>query len=385
MNATHGHYTRKQTSTSHADSSTTSRACTSQGDPPPAKKSKTKTKNTKDTPSLPDNEEVQELSKDMATDPVDWGGMEHLDTNTGHSLNITLPAMSDNNSSHRKRQVATETYPMAPPDELDEYGFQRQDVDGITGQSIRIDQNSISHSINQALNDRFAGSRDCLGNILVSGHAVDEKIKLQIWSHQYINLTILDKAYDQGGSASNMSGPQAPFTSKQNPKQVATFAEWSRLFHIYCSIYCVKYPQEAVQLFSYVNQIQALHNRRPISYLWRAYDESFRRVRSNATTLPWHIRYQQILSEAEDDLNLEKLRSSFRRPPPSSTVTSTSATPKINKQNFCYDYNNRGQTCSRQNCRFMHKCAKCSLSHPAYMCRKDPPMQKPPTDSKQKK
>ena len=375
--AGHGHNTRgAATRKTAVDQDTTTASPT-----PPTKRGRPAKKPAETVTSNSElgHEDVLEFAKSTGTDPVDWGQEDsEREQVILHRDRVRVRNSEGMLDSTRKRSHATMDHAHDDlEDNLDEYGFHAsRDTDVYKRRSIRIDERNISGSIDNALRDRFSGTTDCLSNILVSGHTIDDKVKSLIWRDQYIDLMSLDSGFDQGGTSASQGGPS---TSHTKIKKVPNFAEWSRLFHIYCSVYVIKHPESASEVFSYVNQIQALHNRRPISFLWRAYDEHFRKIRACAPTLPWHVRHQQVISQAEDDLNLENLRSNFR------AKSNKNSNVKQTSSNVCYDYNNKGKICSRSNCPYQHKCAKCSLSHEAHLCRKDNNNQQSKPDSRPKK
>ena len=346
-------------------------------DPPPPKRGRPakKAPETVTSSSVMGDEDVLEFAKSTGTDPVDWervdvrgGDLQDMDRVRARQPYVRNDQREEQmDFSHDFSRQQRSSHMDHPRDDFrdhrDEDGVQDNDV--YNRRSIRIDERNISGSIENALRDRFSGS-DCLSNVLISGLTIDVKVKQLIWHDQYIDLMSLDNNSDQNSSQSQGGTP-----SNHKPKKVPNFSEWSRLFHIYCSIYVIKHPESASELFSYVNLIQSLSNRRPISYLWRSYDEHFRKLRSLAPTLPWHVRHQQVISLAEDDLNLEASRSNFRAKTRPTINTNNTNNVKQTKSNVCYDYNNIGKFCTRSNCPYQHKCAKCSLNHPAHMCRKD--------------
>ena len=149
------------------------------------------------------------------------------------------------------------------------------------------------------------------------------------------------------------------------------------------SVYLSAHPKETLQMLHYMNRIADLHRREPHTYYWRAYDATFRRLKSDYKDASWHVIHQNV----GDDARSELLRDN-------------------QSPNYMYQNNNRGfrggraggrgrggfnnmgrgqqagrgggKTCNHFNdghcpyprCTFQHVCSNCKYNHPLIMCRK---------------
>ena len=116
---------------------------------------------------------------------------------------------------------------------------------------------------------------------------VPDKIKAKIWKEEFVDFSVLlsnpdptthyeinVRPSETGQPASVVLEPAA----KPN-KQIKNINDWLRAFHIFVSIYTLKYPHESYALMKYGQVVQDLaaceHN-------WYYYDEHFRFLR-----VPW--------------------------------------------------------------------------------------------------
>ncbi|MCP3892333.1 MAG: hypothetical protein GY702_26185, partial [Desulfobulbaceae bacterium] len=219
---------------------------------------------------------------------------------------------------------------------------------------------------------------------LIRGATLDKKLKTKIWAGEFIDLSQLVTKVDHSSTV-NMSYTESLGTQinlapvKSRPPN--TFGEWFRQFNIYVCIYIQKFPEEGPSLITYMDKIYTLSQEKPLSYTWRAYDESFRRIRavvpdeSRFDDMPWHITVEALLREARDASFSSKTtqNQSFRgQNGQKDTLPTTFQTQNQGQQQqkLCFDYNNRTKGCSRAQCRFAHRCRKCNRpNHPVYLCR----------------
>ena len=120
-------------------------------------------------------------------------------------------------------------------------------------------------------------------------------------------------------------------------------------------------------MFTYIMRIQHLSKRNPPDFVWRHYDELFRRLRVQAPTLPWHAVNTGILAEAQDQVTMAT-SNAFRRPA-NNGFNAANKSDCGSKNYVCFDFNERDKRCERLNCKYPHKCSKCGGSHPAWKCR----------------
>ncbi len=129
---------------------------------------------------------------------------------------------------------------------------------------------------------------------------------------------------------------------------------------------------------TYMDKIFTLSLEKPISYFWRIYDENFRRMRAllpkRAEDMPWHITLEQVLRESREAAATNKLsagngfRQFYNSPNSNNNRNGNSNVQASN--NTCNDYNNKDKGCTRNVCRYVHRCKKCNrMNHPAFRCR----------------
>ncbi len=219
---------------------------------------------------------------------------------------------------------------------------------------------------------------------LIRGATLDKKLKTKIWSGEFVDLAQLVTKVDHASSV-NMSYTESLGTqinlAPVKTRPPSNFGEWFRQFNIYVCIYIQKFPEEGPSLITYMDKIFTLSQEKPLSYTWRAYDESFRRIRavvpneSRFDDMPWHITVEALLREARDASISAKTtqNQNFRgQNGQKESIPTTFQTQNQGQQQqkLCFDYNNRAKGCSRVQCRFAHRCRKCNRpNHPVYLCR----------------
>ena len=235
-----------------------------------------------------------------------------------------------------------------------------------------IDRAAVSQALGFIMEAESAQTGELLNNFLVAGSTLDDRIRVKIVTGQYVDLaSLLPKSDQQTGFVQiSESGHHLQFNPGR-PRAPTSFMEWLKLFCIYASTYTEAHPEYAPAMFSYIMRILSLYRNNQGSYLWRQYDEMFRRMRVINTTLPWQIINNSILREAETVIR-ESSRANFR-PQYQPNATATQSTPSTSASNgkpkVCFDYNDATKVCKRKNCKFLHQCSKCMGNHPASNCK----------------
>ena len=229
---------------------------------------------------------------------------------------------------------------------------------------------TLAHLINPSHQDRQGET--LISNYLILGATLDPKIKAKIWAGEYVDLSSLQGTADPAVSVSvhDDGNPSISLkTSKSTPP--ASYFQWLRLFGIYAAVYLQKFPNQAPSMVTYMVRILEI-NTKHAGYLWRSYDENFRRVRAHVTeeVLPWHrINWDLLLQNMSNGpLSTPNPRNQpFRRNPNQTNQTrfdTTNRTPR----GICFVYDKQGK-CDRPACRFEHKCTKCwRKGHPREKC-----------------
>ena len=241
---------------------------------------------------------------------------------------------------------------------------------GSPEQLIGVDQASVSLALNQVLGaDGGSGVGEVPFAYFVAGTTVDLKLKKKIWAREFIELgalihkpetsTSVNMAYAPG-SVSQLSLTPA------RPRQPANIYEWVNMFSTFASIYTHKFPQEAPHLFTYIMRVMGITRSHPSSFVWRTYDEKFRRLKQYSLSLPWHILDHHILHEAQEVASATKGVDQGNR---GKGGQNKSTNPR--SQKFCYAYNRvAGCKKSPSSCIYRHACSNCSAQHPLHKCTK---------------
>ena len=304
-------------------------------------------------------------------DTGDTGNVpEPTDTSTengpdppGHTGNGT----GDADPPAKRARVSVASQSSAPTPltvDLTDEEQQRTHVQGL------INRDSIGQAMGLVMGAEYAQSGELFNNFMVAGSTLDERLRAKIISDQYVDLTSLLPRAQQGGFVQLSDSGTLQF-NPMRPRAPGSFMEWLKLFCIYASTYVDTHPHYGSQLFSYIIRIATISQENPNSYLWRQYDEDFRRMRKHNTALPWHLTNTHILSQAAEtirDIARANARRQQRQQP------QTSANKPVSHDNstrskWCFDYNDPTKHCQRRNCRYLHVCSKCSGNHPAPACK----------------
>ncbi|MCP4262982.1 MAG: hypothetical protein GY774_36540 [Planctomycetes bacterium] len=238
---------------------------------------------------------------------------------------------------------------------------------------VLLDATGVTRALQEMLGTSFDGTGDVLSTFLLDGSLLDSKTKSKIWSGEFVELGAmipknhLKPKVDMNYAAG--AGNQISFTPTQ-AKQPASFQEWVSWFSIYCSVYTERYPESAPQLFSYINKVLELYRDEPNTYIWRSYDELFRRIKSMCPSLRWHIVHPEIIRKARSEF--ERLTFAKRRNEASGRGkpfkrNASSSDPKVGSTGTCNIFN-EGKVCPFKNCRYSHVCSSCKGQHTKVQC-----------------
>ena len=225
-----------------------------------------------------------------------------------------------------------------------------------------VDKDAVSLALNKLLGaEGVSEGEDIPNSYFIAGTVIDIKIKKKIWAREFIELGSLNKP-EANGSSVNMaysagSMSQISFTPSK-PRPPANIYEWVNLFSTFAAVYTQKYPQEAPQLFTYMQRVMSITRSHPASFIWRIYDERFRRLKQYSQSLPWHLLDHHILHEAQEVSSTTK------------NVQGQSkgkVLPQSVEVKTCFAFNKK-IGCKKVNCPYKHICSKCRGSHPLYKC-----------------
>lgn len=190
-----------------------------------------------------------------------------------------------------------------------------------------------------------------LGSDDIAGH-VPVQLCQKIWSHEYINISLLLKGsvelqdiFNSGIVRVSGKGYLETRALASSKDVVPNIEKWTDAFLIYTSVYLKRYPNKAQELLQYINLIReaASHS---TNFAWRSYDEQFR-LRQTSQTQSW--------GKINSDLWLRVMTSNSV---PSRTATTSSNRDESSRVlGTCFDYNDG--FCGRGNCKFRHICSNC--------------------------
>ncbi len=202
-----------------------------------------------------------------------------------------------------------------------------------------------------------------VANYFVGGITISSKLKNQVWKGEYIELGSLMPKKE---IRSSNGGDDGQSTAASKGKAPANIAEWCYLFNIFASVYTQKYPYAAPQLFTYVNKITAMQKRDRYTYIWRYYDELFRKLKSECPKMVWHLKNEAVFDDAVD--MHERVSNGTRRSRYGDNDKQTNQKKTRTKsKNTCRKWN--WKTCKYTDCIYAHVCALCRGAHTAQTCK----------------
>ena len=129
------------------------------------------------------------------------------------------------------------------------------------------------------------------------GSFLSQDIQNAITSKQYVDLKSLSTDPSPASSVVfSVDTSQAnPQVSLNRPvKLISNFREWMSLFSTYAAVYTSAHPQEAPALFTYMVRIFELSQEG--GYLWRTYDEAFRKLKAKYPAVLYQEHNPQLLN-----------------------------------------------------------------------------------------
>lgn len=209
----------------------------------------------------------------------------------------------------------------------------------------------------------------------VSGPEVTQKMKAKIWSQEYTDLSKLYFGNDETDveiSVRKTSQETIKSIKRQPQRVINNIMTWSRAFQIYASVYTLKYPSEASQMFQYMSLVQSLANK---FTNWYQYDMKFCTLRSRQS-LPWgslhtdtylYISLMTPANPFRSQLSSNTIKRTNR--PSSAPDHPRSPNPQVFREGFCWTYQKQGR-CVKPNCPHTHKCSVCNGKHAGTACNR---------------
>ena len=202
----------------------------------------------------------------------------------------------------------------------------------------------------------------------ISAATMDVKIKRKIWLGQYIDLGCLAppsdiKPKEQQNLLLSLTN------SKPRFRPPFSIDEWRRWFCIYATIYTTRYYKSAPQLFEYINRIYGLQAKSPNTYIWRLYDEEFRKRKAADPSLDWHEINEKCLRAVEEQHMVWLQKKQNFNNNSSSGSNDKKSSSNLPKNGTCNFWNKNDNCRSRPgSCKYKHVCTWCKGDHRAPHC-----------------
>ena len=241
-----------------------------------------------------------------------------------------------------------------------------------------VDQAIQQHVVDIVGETSQASTSRSTGTYIEVGRPIDfkvtDKIRNQIWSNEYIDLSILLEHKSESDETLKLieSDDDSIRLSRQKGKQkITSIGMWCDAFLVYLTVYTRKYPEEIASLTTYMHHIKRLFARGG-DFIY--YDEEFRYLRQRGV-VTWEINHDLWMESRENKnpkgkqtSNNRNSQQSFRSFPPPAGGSYKVSHPS----GFCFRFHTFGN-CNNKGCAFKHLCynANCGFRHPVYMCQKN--------------
>ncbi len=153
----------------------------------------------------------------------------------------------------------------------------------------------------------------------------------------------------------------------------ANIEEWLDWFLTYCIIYSAKYPHSATELFGYIKRIYGLYHKHRNTFIWRLYDEEFRKFKAWNPKTEWHELHQKTLNAVEEIQTRKKSNYTYQGNGNGSgngkgAGKENTKKVKLPRNGTCFHWNGNGCKAGN-NCKWLHACSYCkSKDHKAAQC-----------------
>ncbi len=195
---------------------------------------------------------------------------------------------------------------------------------------------------------------------VIASTTVDMRIKHLIWEGGYFELGLLAPSCDV--KFSDVKSGVARANNKVKPP--ANIEEWRHLFLTYAIIYTSRFILAAPEMFGYIQRIYGLYYKYKNTFIWRLYDEEFRRFKAANPLTPWHKRHLETLWEVEEIQSRNQAKSNqFNQKSGSDKKTSV----KLPRNGTCHAWNTKGCKAGTK-CIFTHGCCYCKKDHKYDAC-----------------
>ena len=198
---------------------------------------------------------------------------------------------------------------------------------------------------------------------------VSDKIRNQIWSNQYVDLSILVDPKSEVPDSLKWDGDSLCLAPHKSIKKLNGLGQWCDAFHIYICVYTRKYPNMIANLLTYMHNIKMLCNKGG-DYMF--YDEEYRTMRQRNPSNNWEINWDLWLECR--DVRGSSNRSQTKRPNNNHTFRGQSAngSKPSHPAGYCFKFHNNGRCGNGANCTYKHTCymSNCGERHAVFSCPK---------------
>ena len=227
----------------------------------------------------------------------------------------------------------------------------------------------LSSAITQIINPQVQDKegKKLASSYLILGSTLDPKVKSKIWAREYIELSSLHQEQMDPAVFVSVQDNGKPSISLKPSKSSppANFYQWLTWFSTYAAVYLEKFPEQASSMMTYMIRILEL-SRKHQGFLWRTYDENFRRMRS-FVDFPWHItNWEMILQSMHSNFGMsntfqksQPFRRNFNK---QNANEQNYRSPRTSEQSyrtprgFCFSFDKQGR-CTN------HECSKCGMAN----------------------
>ncbi len=226
---------------------------------------------------------------------------------------------------------------------------------------------------------------------------IPQALKTKIINSEFVDFGLLLEKNEKGGqeqkdfSLTVGEGGKLLWHNNKPKREVNSIYTWTTAFLIYSSVYLSAHPQRAQEMLKYAHIVRTAASRHE-GWGWRVYDIQYRMRQQWNPLRSWALIDGELwtlyvssspvranFTQAQGGIGQSKTRKegfmssaqTFRAFNQKKGRESMSATEfrKAVSGKLCFDFNSAG--CSRQKCKFMHKCSKCNgINHGAQKCTK---------------
>ena len=202
---------------------------------------------------------------------------------------------------------------------------------------------------------------DGLGSLPKRVH--DRMMKWEFMDMQDFRLRSSPQTFQEGETQTLVALPGFELAQPRK-KPIDNIITWVQCFSRYTAAMAQKFPECTPGFMSHMLTVLKAYNEAEFPG-WREYDYAFRDKMASTGVRDWtkldvHL-YQEHCSSRPKQKSTQQPPQKFKKPEPRGKQPANDR-PKW----VCWDYND--SVCTRQHCKFPHKCQDCGYSHPKRFC-----------------